>query len=256
MSEGRDMAASQCLQAWVSEIGDMRFEGVASSGRVDRQGERMTEEAMRKMSDCAGIKLVMGHRAGRELGGRGRQTIGVVERCWIEGEQLRVEGRLHGDSAQAVRLVDEVRGGRRYGLSVGGRVTKARRISGAGVEGVVRHIEDVELDHIAVCEPEAAANPDTYLTVLAKSMPGIKGVTQMWNKLRGGRGGNAPMSDADDRELRAGLDALSAVVTALAARVEEIGAQVRAMRESPKHGTPSGIAGQERRRGDLWSGVL
>lgn len=33
----------------------------------------------------------------------------------------------------------------------------------------MRHIDDVELDHVAVCRPDQAANPDTYLATLAKA---------------------------------------------------------------------------------------
>ena len=107
--------------------GEVRFEGVASSTRVDRQKERMTENAMRKMGQCAGLPLVLGHggwqRRYRLQGDEAARRIGTVEWCQVEGGQLVVSGVLDPGSAEAHRVEAEVLAGRVYALSVGGRVT-------------------------------------------------------------------------------------------------------------------------------------
>ncbi len=154
-------------KVWEDEHGEMRFEGVASSTSLDRQQERMTPRAIQKMAQHKGLELLPSHGAGP------LEELGVIEEAWADNEQFRVAGRLDGSNPAARRLFEKAASGRQFGLSVGGRVTKAfwRYDEEAGRQ--VRHIDDVELDHVAVCRPGAAANPDTYLAALAKAAEGV-----------------------------------------------------------------------------------
>ncbi|MGD9495698.1 MAG: hypothetical protein AB7Y46_05245 [Armatimonadota bacterium] len=164
---GRFSVSMPLCKVWEDEAGELRFEGVASSTSLDRQQERMTPAAIRKMATQRGLDLLPSHSAGP------LEELGVVEETWADNDRFRVAGRLDKTSAAARRLFARVMDGHRYGLSVGGRVTKAfwRYDPEAGRE--VRHIDDVELDHVAVCRPGAAANPDTYLAILAKAAEGV-----------------------------------------------------------------------------------
>lgn len=168
-TDGKFDLTMPLAKVWEDEAGELRFEGVASSTCLDRQHERMTANAIRKMATQAGLDLLPSHRAGP------LEELGTVEQAWVDSESFRVAGRLDRSNPQAQRLFDRVTGGRRYGLSVGGRVTKAfwRHDDEAGRQ--VRHIDDVELDHVAICRPEAAANPDTYLQTLAKAADAVIG---------------------------------------------------------------------------------
>lgn len=150
-------------KAWEDEQGRMWFEGVASSTRLDRQRERMTSQALEKMTRFRGIDLLPSHKAAP------LETLGTVEDCWADDSSFRVAGILEKENPQARVLFKHVQAGRGYGLSVGGRVTRAHWDFDEQAGGQVRLIDDVELDHIALCRPEQAANPDTYLAVLAKA---------------------------------------------------------------------------------------
>ncbi|MGC9319026.1 MAG: HK97 family phage prohead protease [Armatimonadota bacterium] len=154
-------------KVWEDEDGEMRFEGVASSTSLDRQQERMTRNAIKKMTEQTGLDVLPSHTAGP------LEELGSVEEAWADNDQFRVAGRLDKSNPRARRLFEKVLGGRRYGLSVGGRVTKAFWRYDDEVGKQIRFIDDVKLDHVAVCRPEAAANPDTYLSVLAKAAEGV-----------------------------------------------------------------------------------
>ncbi len=166
-SQGEFDVTMPLAKVWEDDAGELCFEGVASSTSLDRQQERMTPRAIEKMASQTNLDLLPSHKAGP------LEELGRVEEAWVDNESFRVAGRLDRANPQSQRLFDRVRSGRRYGLSVGGRVTKAfwQYDDEAGQQ--VRYIDDVELDHVAVCRPEAAANPDTYLEALAKAAEGV-----------------------------------------------------------------------------------
>ena len=155
------------MKVWEDETGEMWFEGVASSTSLDRQQERMTPHAIEKMSAQNNIDLLPSHAAGA------LEELGTVEDAWVDNDQFRIAGRLDKFSSAAQRLFDRVAAGKTYGLSVGGRVTKAYWEFDDKAGKSIRYIDDVVLDHVAVCRPEAAANPDTYLSVLAKAAEAV-----------------------------------------------------------------------------------
>jgi len=155
------------VKAWQDEEGQMWFEGVASSTSLDKQHERMTTNAIQKMQQFAGIDLLPTHNAGP------LEELGTVEECGADNDAFRVKGRLDETSAQAQRLFKHLVEGRQYGLSVGGRVTGAYWSFDQEAGARIKHIDDVVLDHVALCRPQQAANPDTYLAVMAKAAESV-----------------------------------------------------------------------------------
>ena len=149
------------VTAW-DEAGVWRFEGVAATGLVDRQGERLTAAALGSMARQQAVELRSGHRAGK---------IGVVDECWVKGDEVWVRGRLEGQSAEAARLYTRLKRGEKLALSVGGKVTGARWAWDEAAGKAVRLIEDVELAHVAVCRPEEAVNPGTWVGAAVPSPP-------------------------------------------------------------------------------------
>jgi len=155
------------LKAWQDGEGGLRFEGVAASTSLDRQAERLTPAAVEKMQQYSGIDLLPSHNAGV------LQELGIVEKCWVDNNQFRVAGYLEPGNPEAARLYERLKAGKQYGLSIGGRVLKAHWDFDTEAGRQVKHIDDVVLDHIAVCRPTQAANPDTYLTALAKAAEAV-----------------------------------------------------------------------------------
>lgn len=249
---GRFAVTMPLCKVWQDEEGELRFEGVASSTRLDRQQERMTPNAIRKMAQYANLDLLPAHGAGP------LEELGVIEEAWADNDEFRVAGRLDRTNPAAQKLFAKALSGKRYGLSVGGRVTKAfwRYDEEAGRQ--VRYIDDVELDHVAVCRPGAAANPDTYLAALAKAADRVMGAARsLWPFGKG---------EADDPvgdELRELAGLRKDVEAALAEVREALDALAKGEAEEatddpePERGHSQALAGQESRRdGGMWGGVV
>lgn len=164
---------------WESESGELRFEGVASSTALDKQRERMSQRAIESMSHQTGLDLLPSHDAGplRELG--------AVEECWVDNEQFRIGGRLDASNPEVYRLQERLNAGKQYGLSVGGRVTAAHWEFDQEAGETIRIIDDVVLDHVALCRPGMAANPDAYLAVMAKAADAIAPESWMTDRVSG-----------------------------------------------------------------------
>lgn len=158
VSEGRGGVVSWGTMLAERGRREWRFEGVASSGAVDRQGDRMSAEALAQMAGAREVPLVAGH-------GRSQTVIGVVEESVVEDGRLVVRGRLKAGDPLAERLARRVRTGEKQGLSIGGRATAARYEVGEDGKRV-RCIEGVELEHVAVCRPAAAQNRDTFVRLV------------------------------------------------------------------------------------------
>lgn len=138
-----------------------QFEGVASSTRVDRQGEMLTAEALAE-AEVAGVALVATHQ-------RRTEVLGLVEECAVDGAVLRVRGQLLADAPGARELRERLATEGRLGLSLGGKVARAHMGWSAEREGPVRHLDEVRVEHVAVCGPGEAVNPDAWIALKAPS---------------------------------------------------------------------------------------
>lgn len=248
---GRFAVTMPLSKVWQDEDGELRFEGVASSTRLDRQHERMTPNAIRKMAQYTNLDLLPAHDAGP------LEELGVIEEAWVDNDQFRVSGRLDRTNPAARRLFARAASGKRYGLSVGGRVTRAFWRYDEEAGRPVRYIDDVELDHVAVCRPGAAANPDTYLAALAKAADRVMGAARsLW-----------PFGRTEaEAERTEEMDELAELRKSVASALVEVREALDALAKSeaeeaappePERGASQALPGQESRGGDgLWSGVV
>jgi len=266
------------LKAWQEADGTLRFEGVASSTAVDRQHERMTPQAIRKMAQYTGIDLLPAHDAAP------LEELGTVDECWVDNNMFRVSGTLDATNPKAIRLYNNIMKGKPYALSVGGRVLKAHWVHDKQTGSAIRHIDDVELYHVAVCRREQAVNPDTYLSVMAKAAEAagaeedvirrigqvvVDACRSLWPFGRGEIGGEqAPeqtqMQDAQAVQeepaegVTVGRQASEPEGTAEEVVEKEAG-QVEARGEAAR-GRSQSLPGQEKRQTtnttELWKGVL
>jgi cell division septum initiation protein DivIVA len=220
--------------------------------------------------------------------------LGQIEKAWVDNDQFRVSGTLDADSEEAQRLYQRLQAGKRYGLSVGGRVLKAHWEHDEEAGRTVKHIDDVELDHIALCRPSEAANPDTYLTALAKAADAVigdapetaEGHAEVLPEPEGDKAAFARVGrslveacqrlwpfgaqpalaksedvedDAADPEaLKTRIEELSGSVQALEDAVDTLQKADETADEAIEPGRPQAILGQSvtERTGNTWKGVL
>jgi len=260
-------------KVWTDEDGEMWFEGVASSTRLDRQHERMTTNAISKMAGQVGLDLLPSHTSGP------LEELGTVEQAWVDNDQFRVAGRLDGSNPRARRLYKNVLDGRRYGLSVGGRVTKAFWRHDPELGRQVRHIDDVALDHVAVCRADQAANPDTYLATLAKAAEdvmdedvdeeamlarvgraAVHAARSLWPFAKSEEHGEGDISgDSGVEEMTALRDEVAEALGEVRGALEELRKAQEEAEEPvrPQQGVSKAIPGQETREArGMWRGVV
>lgn len=151
----------QLEKAWQDSAGAMRFRCKASSTALDSQFERMTPQALAQMTSFCDLELRPLHNGLTELG--------KVESLWVEGNDCLGEGVLDPSHPEAARVWERMLKGRQYGLSVGGKVTAAHWQFDKEAGRSVRFIDAVTLDHVALCPPGKAANPETWIRAVAKS---------------------------------------------------------------------------------------
>lgn len=151
------------------EDGVMVVEGVASTMNVDHDNERMAETAlysMAKIINESGVPLRWEHKKEEKA------IIGNVNKAWVDGRnQLWIKATLDKSHPAAPMLYDKLKGGERWGLSVGGRVKNAVRELAEGAGQYVKTFYDVLLDEVSVTK--RPANYDSWLVrkgVITKSM--------------------------------------------------------------------------------------
>lgn len=164
--EGQDVRAEVASEAengvTTAARGEWAFEGVASSTTLDRERETVTREALEGVAREGALDLVVAHQ-------RRPEVVGRIEQCEVDGEVLRVRGTLRPDEPAAAELRERLAAGERLGLSLGGKVRRSHWGWHRESEGAVKHLDEVAVSHVAVCEPEAAINPDVWVeTVEAK----------------------------------------------------------------------------------------
>lgn len=151
-TEGEGLAGELRGKRW-------RFEGVASSTRLDRQREKITEGALRAVARTGHVDLVVAHQE-RDV------VVGQIEACELEGGVLRVRGRLQAESPGAEEVRQRLQRGEKLGLSLGGKVNRAHWGWDENTEGPVRHLDEVSVEHVAVCRAQEAVNPDVRVRLV------------------------------------------------------------------------------------------
>jgi HK97 family phage prohead protease len=136
-----------------------RFEGVASSSRLDRQREKISDEALRQVAASGPVDLVVAHQE-REV------VVGRIEQCELQDGLLRVRGRLRAEAPGAEQLRARLERGEKLGLSLGGKVRRAHWGWDRDTEGPVRLLDEVTVEHVAVCRAQEAINPDVRVKLV------------------------------------------------------------------------------------------
>jgi HK97 family phage prohead protease len=145
---------------------DLVISGVATTTNVDHDNERMSESAIQSM-----LKIIneQGVPLRWEHGKDSSAVIGKVYRGHVdERNQLGIDAKLDKNHPVALKLYEDMKNGKRYGLSVGGRIMSASREMAANTGKDVKTFYDVLLDEVSVTDKPA--NYDAWLSgVVQKS---------------------------------------------------------------------------------------
>lgn len=169
-------------KAVASEVGGkMVVEGVASTGNVDHDKERMSPEALNAMAQVVnevGVPLRIEHSQ------KDNAIVGTVNKGWIDDRgQFWIRAELDPSHVAAPLLYNALKTGGRYGLSVGGFVKRAAEELVEGVGHAVKTFYDIVLDEVSVTQHpsnydaiglkavKSRIKETDYLQAFAKSIP-------------------------------------------------------------------------------------
>jgi hypothetical protein len=151
-------------KAVVSNVdGKMVIEGVASTGNVDHDGERMSPEALKAMVDVvnqSGVPLRIEHSQ------KDNAIIGEVFEGWLDDRgAFHIKASLDPEHVASPILYSAITRGENYGLSVGGFVKRAIEEMVEGVGRGVKTFYDILLDEVSVTK-----HPSNYDAVGLKAV--------------------------------------------------------------------------------------
>lgn len=168
-----------CLveKAYQDSNGKMHVVAVASDDCTDLQSDCMSKSALNKMAGDAtkGVPLLDNHKSTFEFG---RTVKGAVVTKEVDGktvQQFVVDLELDAEWPHAKALYKEIKNKQCIKqLSIGGKLN-LKNPNAISVEmtekGLVRKINDLELDHIACTRSQHAANPRTgFVSAIMKSL--------------------------------------------------------------------------------------
>lgn len=144
--------------------------GLASTTSIDRDGERMSQNALEDMKAeilRVGVNLFGNHEHSWE------NTLGAIKTATLEGDQLKVGITLDDPSTnpKVPSLLNKLARGINLGLSVGGKVTKSYKEYDKKTGKNVNVIDGVKLYEVSVVG--IPSNADAFVALpsaIAKSM--------------------------------------------------------------------------------------
>jgi HK97 family phage prohead protease len=136
--------------------------GIASTLSIDRDEEKMSENALRDMEKeilMNGVNLFGNHQHDWE------NTLGVIKSARVNSRQLDVDIDLDNPrtNPKVVALLEKIKKGIKLGLSVGGAITKEREEYDRDLGKKVKVIDGVKLFEISVVG--IPSNSDSFLTL-------------------------------------------------------------------------------------------
>ena len=136
--------------------------GVASAVSVDRDGERMSSQAledMRREIMERGVNLFGNHEHQWE------NTLGVIKEATIINNQLLIKTNLDNPNTnpKVNMLLEKMKAGIKLGLSVGGAVTKERWDYSKELSRKIKVIDGVKLFEISVVG--IPSNAESFLSL-------------------------------------------------------------------------------------------
>ena len=146
-----------------------RFEGIASTSSVDREGERITEKAIN------GFKQQFANVPVCLAGSHGEAVINVlsevgrIDKTFGDGGTFGIGGEWDKDHPHASWVAKKLGNAEqppRWKLSVGGSIPQNGRKSGfVPGAGRVAEIDEMQLNHVLLCRGDAAVNQETSIAM-------------------------------------------------------------------------------------------
>lgn len=165
---GADFIFKAAVEAAGNEQSPYAFVGVASSTRVDRQDERITEKGLTSMASQVPMVLSAADSHAAAIINP-MAEVGTITTIKAEDGSLYISGALDPKHPNSEFLYTKIQEGKAK-LSIAGKVVEARKSVWDGESSkYVSEIDALELDHILLCRSGAAVNQDTAMVAQASA---------------------------------------------------------------------------------------
>lgn len=148
-----------------------RFWGVAATGGLDRQNEKIAQKAIDSFkTDFIGKPLCIGTHADARV--NPLLQIGIIDKCGGEGDVLEIEGyfeKLHPYYPMIEKALSNEEWPVDWKLSIGGKIINGGRHMTWDGGKAVSVIEEMGADHVLLCRSDAAVNQDTMFAQAGKA---------------------------------------------------------------------------------------
>ncbi len=183
--------STSVLKARVDENGRHLVTGVASDTNKDLQGDQMTEKAIASMVTQSRENAIPLFETHRETFPIGKSVDAEVGHDKSSDPTFVVTFELDMDYPQARALFKEINeGGTDKQLSIGGQIFPDDVEFIFRNDDMVREVNDVTLDHVAVTRKDRAANPNTgWVGAIAKALDGDAGMQTLAKQAKARREG-------------------------------------------------------------------
>lgn len=166
-------------------LGTNELSGIASTASIDRDGERMSEKALKMMvADIKreGVNLFSDHQHDWE------KTLGVIKDAELVGEQVLVGITLDDPvtNPKIPVLLNKLKRGIRLGLSVGGNVTAVKWEYDKRLGKKVKVLDEVKIYEVSLVG--IPSNADSFVSIpqaIAKSARVPRDCPACFDSMRG-----------------------------------------------------------------------
>ena len=154
----------------LQKSGDLQLEGIASALSVDKDEEKMSEQALKMMVDDIkrnGVNLFENHEHGWE------NTLGRIYDADLVGQEVKVKINLDDPTTnpKIPMLLNKMKRDIKLGLSVGGNVTSFKWEFDKTLNKKIKVLDKVKIYEVSVVG--IPSNSDSFLSLpheIAKSM--------------------------------------------------------------------------------------
>lgn len=166
------------------DINSSRLTGIASTTSIDRDGERMSQEALKDMVveiKKNGVNLFENHEHGWQ------NTLGFIKDAKLSGNEVLVDIELDdaNTNPKIPMLLNKLKKGIKLGLSVGGNVTQEKWEYNKSQGRKVKILDKVKIYEVSVVG--IPSNADSYISIpqaIAKSAKLEKSCPICFNKTK------------------------------------------------------------------------
>lgn len=166
--------------------------GVATNTQVDKEDERMSKSFVDKIKkQILGLNVFVEHEHSID------KTVGYVEEVIDDGDNVVVDTALESEDENPLvkSIVNKLKHGTKIGYSIGGRISKAKKVWDDFAKKTITEIEDGDIFELTLTALPAGVG--TWTTPIRKSLKDLFDQQEIKDQLKDNDESTTEISDED-----------------------------------------------------------